>query len=39
MVQRVPLTGDEQTSLRVSLDRHRDAVLWKVEGPSDADFR
>ena len=29
MVVRVPFTGDEKQSLRVSLDRHRDAVLWK----------
>jgi len=34
----VPFTGDEKTSLRVSLDRHRDAVLWKVEGLADADL-
>jgi hypothetical protein len=39
MPQRVPLTGDEKTSLRVSLDRHRDAVLWKLEGVGDLDLR
>ncbi len=32
MVQRVPFTGGEKESLHVSLDRHRDAVLWKLEG-------
>jgi uncharacterized damage-inducible protein DinB len=39
MARRVPLTGDEKQSLHVSLDRHRDAVLWKVEGLDDADLR
>jgi len=39
MAQRVPLTGDEKQSLHVSLDRHRDAVLWKVEGLDDAELR
>lgn len=28
MAQRVPFTGSEKESLHVSLDRHRDAVLW-----------
>jgi uncharacterized damage-inducible protein DinB len=32
MVQRVPFTGGEKESLRVALDRHRDAILWKLEG-------
>src|SRR5687768_12158497 len=35
MVIRVPFTGDEKHSLQVSLDRHRDAVLWKLEGLGD----
>lgn len=35
----VPYTGDEKESLRVSLDRHRDAVLWKLEGLDDAELR
>jgi uncharacterized damage-inducible protein DinB len=39
MARRVPFTGDEKESLRVSLDRHRDAVLWKLEGLGDADLR
>src|SRR5918996_6362368 len=39
MVQRVPFTGGEKQSLRVALDRHRDAVLWKLEGVSDEDLR
>src|SRR6266851_1629740 len=37
--KRVPFTGAEKESLQVSLDRHRDAVLWKLEGLSDADLR
>jgi len=39
MAIRVPFTGDEKQSLRVSLDRHRDAVLWKLEGLDDAGLR
>ena len=39
MVQRVPFTGAEKESLKVALDRHRDAVLWKLEGVSDEDLR
>ena len=39
MVRRVPFTGDEKLSLHVSLDRHRDAVLWKLEGLADDDLR
>jgi uncharacterized damage-inducible protein DinB len=36
---RVPFTGDEKTSLRVALDRHRDAILWKIEGLDDEQLR
>jgi uncharacterized damage-inducible protein DinB len=32
MKRRVPLTGGEKESLHVSLDRHRDAILWKLQG-------
>jgi uncharacterized damage-inducible protein DinB len=39
MVLRVPFTGGEKESLRVSLQRHRDAVLWKVEGLDDEQLR
>ncbi|WP_344547291.1 DUF664 domain-containing protein [Actinomadura fulvescens] len=35
----VPLTGGEKESLQVSMDRHRDAVLWKVEGLDDEALR
>jgi hypothetical protein len=36
---RVPYTGDEKTSLTASLDRHRDAILWKLEGLDDEALR
>jgi uncharacterized damage-inducible protein DinB len=39
VVLRVPFTGDEKTSLRVALDRHRDAILWKVEDLDDEQLR
>jgi uncharacterized damage-inducible protein DinB len=39
MTRRVPFTGEEKESLHVSLDRHRDAVLWKLEGLDDAALR
>ncbi|WP_271218988.1 DinB family protein [Streptosporangium carneum] len=39
MIRRVPFLGDEKQSLRVSLDRHRDAVLWKLEGLDDERLR
>ena len=39
MSTRVPLTGAEKESLRASLDRHRDVVLWKVAGLDDASLR
>lgn len=39
MYQQVPFTGGEKESLHVSLDRHRDVVLWKVEGLDDGQLR
>lgn len=39
MVIRVPFTGGEKESLRASLDRHREVVLWKVEGLDDEALR
>ncbi|MFJ2863335.1 DinB family protein [Kitasatospora sp. NPDC087314] len=39
MMKRVPFTGDEKNSLHVALDRHRDAVLWKLEGLDDEQLR
>jgi uncharacterized damage-inducible protein DinB len=39
MSQRVPFTGGEKQSLHVSLDRHRDAVLWKLEGLDEEQAR
>jgi hypothetical protein len=38
-VKRVPFTGGEKESLQVALDRHRDAVLWKLEGLDDERLR
>src|ERR1700761_3224997 len=35
----VPFTGGEKESLRASLDRHRDAVLWKIDGLDDEQLR
>lgn len=35
----MPYQGDEKATLRASLDRHRDAVLWKLEGLDDATLR
>ncbi|HVK22689.1 MAG TPA: DinB family protein [Actinokineospora sp.] len=39
MVKRVPLTGGEKESLHVALDRHRDVVVWKLEGLDDEQVR
>jgi uncharacterized damage-inducible protein DinB len=39
MVRRVPFTAGEKESLYVALDRHRDAVLWKLEGLDDEQLR
>ena len=36
---RVPYTGDEKASLSASLDRHRDAIVWKLEGLDDEALR
>jgi uncharacterized damage-inducible protein DinB len=37
--RRVPFTGGEKESLHASLDRHRDVVLWKLEGLDDEQLR
>jgi uncharacterized damage-inducible protein DinB len=34
-----PLTGGEKETLHFSLDRHRDAVVWKVEGLTEEQAR
>lgn len=39
MSRRVPFTGGEKESLHVSLDRHRDVVLWKLDGLDDEALR
>ncbi|MFF1769289.1 DinB family protein [Streptomyces sp. NPDC058249] len=36
---RVPYTGGEKESLHASLNRHRDAVLWKLDGLDDEQVR
>src|SRR5690242_17869012 len=36
---RVPFTGGEKESLRVALQRHRDAVLWKLDGLDEEQVR
>jgi uncharacterized damage-inducible protein DinB len=39
MRRRVPFTGDEKESLYVALDRHRDVILWKLQGLDDEQVR
>lgn len=39
MVTNVPFIGGEKESLYASLDRHRDAVLWKLDGLDDEQLR
>jgi uncharacterized damage-inducible protein DinB len=39
MGRRVPFTGGEKESLHISLDRHRDVVLWKLDGLDDEQLR
>jgi uncharacterized damage-inducible protein DinB len=39
MSQRVPFRGGEKESLHISLDRHRDVVLWKIESLDDEQLR
>jgi uncharacterized damage-inducible protein DinB len=38
-MRRVPTAGDEKESLYVALDRHRDVVLWKLDGLDDEQLR
>ncbi|GAA2136967.1 DinB family protein [Actinomadura napierensis] len=35
----MPFVGDEKESLQASLDRHRDVVLWKLDGLDDERVR
>ena len=39
MTARVPFKGGEKESLRAALDRHRDVVLWKLDGLDDEQVR
>ena len=38
-MRRVPFDADEKQSLYVALDRHRDAILWKLQGLDDEQLR
>ncbi len=38
-MSRVPYTAGEKESLHASLNRHRDVVLWKLEGLDDEQLR
>jgi uncharacterized damage-inducible protein DinB len=38
-MRRVPLDADEKTTLAVALDRHRDVVVWKLEGLDEEEAR
>ncbi|WP_344267203.1 DinB family protein [Actinomadura napierensis] len=38
-MRNVPFVGDEKESLQASLDRHRDVVLWKLDGLDDERVR
>jgi uncharacterized damage-inducible protein DinB len=39
MIRQVPYSGDEKQSMHVSLDRHRDVVVWKLRGLDDEQLR
>ncbi|MFB9201381.1 DinB family protein [Nonomuraea spiralis] len=39
MGRRVPPSGGEKESLRASLDRHRDVILWKLQGLGEEEVR
>lgn len=39
MTGSVPFQGGEKDSLRSAIERHRDVVLWKVDGLDDATLR
>ena len=39
MIRTVPPLADEKETLYVALDRHRDVLLWKLEGLDDEQLR
>lgn len=39
MARIVPPLGDEQESLQAALERHREAILWKLDGLDDDQLR
>jgi uncharacterized damage-inducible protein DinB len=38
-MRRVPFTGGEKESLQVALQRHREVVVWKLDGLDDEQLR
>ncbi|TDC16203.1 DinB family protein [Actinomadura bangladeshensis] len=38
-MEQVPFTGGEKESLKAALDRHRDVVLWKLQGLDEEQVR
>lgn len=39
MARTVPLLGGEKESLHAALERHRDAIMWKIDGLDDEQLR
>lgn len=39
MVRIVPPLGDERESLLAAIERHRDAIMWKLDGLGDEQLR
>ncbi len=39
MARIVPLVGGEKESLLAAIERHRDAILWKIDGLDDEQLR
>jgi uncharacterized damage-inducible protein DinB len=39
VTRQVPLTGDEKASLLAALERHRDVLVWKLEGLDEEQAR
>jgi hypothetical protein len=38
-MEQVPFTGGEKESLKAALDRHREVVLWKLQGLDEEQVR
>jgi uncharacterized damage-inducible protein DinB len=39
VIRRVPFDGDEKTTLLEALDRHRDVLVWKLDGLDEEQAR